>query len=187
MKYILNTKNLLCCAALATTFFTANFVDASCVKCERICPPTIEQSLGDYVEGYPYLGLVMDKVPYGPITVKDVRLNGHDRVAIVSPGETVEGQLKYKIDSDQLQSLHLHHIIVGLKNEGAQDCITHSLGVWDSKGKATFELKAPEKKGVYEVRFCYAQALTCKDARETWVESDGQPSSKATMGILIVK
>lgn len=186
MKFTYNAKAVLSIATLALAFSTTNFAEANCVE-QVHCNQCVEKSIDHYVQSYPYLGLVMNEVQYGPITIKDVRLNDHDRVAKVAPGETVQGKLKYKIDSKGLETLHLHHIIVGLKNVGAQDCIAHSFGVWDSKGKATFELKAPEEKGVYEVRFCYAEALSCHDARETWTQDNDQPSSHATMGVLIVE
>lgn len=177
MKTQFLSKAFLSIATLALTLCAGNAAVAK--NCDYVTCA--------HVESYPYLGLVMDEVQYGPITIKDVSLNDHDRVTTVKPGETVKGHVKYKIDSDELDTLHLHHIIVGLKNVGAQDCIAHSFGVWDSKGRSSFELKAPMEKGVYEVRFSYAQASSCSEALKSWTEDNHQPSSKATIAILIVE
>ncbi|CDZ81304.1 hypothetical protein BN1013_01840 [Candidatus Rubidus massiliensis] len=176
MKNLFNAKSILSATLVALSLATFNMAEAQSFE-DKICAK---------LESCPYLGLVLDKVKCGPITIEDVRLNRHEKVAIVSPGETVKGKLRYEIDSDKLD-WNVHHIIVGLKDVGAQDCITHSFGFKDSKGKSTFELKAPKEKGVYEVRFSYAQAFTCEGARDTWDADTDQPSSKATMGILIVE
>lgn len=162
-------------AILSSILFTSLFVSQI----------SATETIHDWIQSYPWIGLVAEEVPYGPITIEDVNLGGDGRLVFAKPGEKIEGRLKYKINADQLSSWHLHHIIVGLKNQEAQSCITHTLGLGDKNGKANFTIDAPTEKGVYELRFDYQDALLCEDAKKAW--HDDQPSSRATIGIVIVK
>lgn len=146
-----------------------------------------KKPLSEYLTEFPWIGLVAKEITLGPITISNVSINKGERFAYVGPGETLKGKLKYEVDSKDLHMLHLYHLTVGIKNEGAQDCVTHNLGAWDSKGRGKFILKAPEKPGIYEVRFLFTEGLTCANARETWNSDDEKPSASATIGIIIVK
>lgn len=141
--------------------------------------------INQWIHSYPYLGLISKEVAYGPITLKNLDFDGSGHVVIAEPGEVIDGTVHYKIDSSKLESMNLHHIIVGIKDQDAQSCITHSLGVWNRKGKSSFSLKAPLEKGVYEVRFDYQNSLCCEDAIAAW-QADA-PSSNATVGVIIVE
>lgn len=146
---------------------------------------SVTDKLKDWTHSYPWVGMISDEVHYGPITIKDVNLGGDGRLVFAKPGEKVEVKLKYEIDANQLDSWNIHHVIVGLKNQEAQCCISHSLGVWDKKGKKTFTLEAPMEKGLYELRFDYQDAVLCSDAKSAW--RNDQPSSRATIGVIIVE
>lgn len=140
-----------------------------------------------YISNYPWLGLIMDEVTYGPITVSHVHLNKGSQLAIVKAGEVVHGTLQYRVDSTDQEAFHRYHLVVGLKNVGAQDCVTHTYGIWDSSGKGNFTLKAPLEPGLYEIRFFYQEAPTCEEARSVWNTDIGEPSSFATIGAIIVE
>lgn len=145
-----------------------------------------KEEITEWVKSCPYIGLLTEKITYGPITLKDFNLADVGRVVIVDPDEVIEGTVKYKVDSNKLDTLHLHHIIVGVRGEeGSQSCISHTLGILDTKGTAKFSLKSPSKKGIYEIRFDYQTALTCSNALEQWIENP--PSASAVVGFLIVK
>lgn len=144
-----------------------------------------KDKISEWITSCPYIGLVAKEVAYGPITLKNFNLEKKGRIVIAKPGETLDGTVRYEIDSDKLEDWNLHHIIVGIAGEDAQSCITHTVGVWDSKGKAKFNLVAPAKKGVYEVRFDYQNAILCSDAINAWKKDS--PSSSATVGIVIVE
>ena len=144
-----------------------------------------KDKINKWINECPYIGLVAKEVTYGPITLKHFDLEDKGRVVIAQPGETVSGSVNYKVDASELESLHLHHIILGIKKSDDQTCLTHALGVWDSKGKATFSLAAPSERGAYEIRFDYQTGLKCEDALKHWNEDP--PSSKATVGIIIVE
>lgn len=139
-----------------------------------------------YFQQYPWLGLIMDEVTYGPITLWDIHLNKGSPLAIVKPGDVVHGRLKYRVDSTDQEAFHRYHLVVGLKGFGAQDCVTHTWGIWDSSGRGDFTLKAPLEPGVYEIRFVYHEAPTCEEARSVWNSESGEPSSFATIGAIIV-
>lgn len=140
-----------------------------------------------YFQQYPWLGLIMDEITYGNITISDVHLNKGSSLAIVKPGAVLHGKLRYRIDSTDQEAFHRYHLVVGLKGIGAQDCVTHTWGIWDSKGKGTFTLKAPLEPGLYEMRFVYHEAATCEEARSIWNNVMGEPSSFATIGAIIVE
>lgn len=159
------------------------FMTTACVSLYAAEAPKDE--INEWINACPHIGLVAKEVTYGPITLKKLNLDGKGRVVIAQPGETIHGTVQYTVDADQLESLHLHHIIIGIKGQNAQNCIMHALGVWDAKGKANFNLTAPTAKGVYEVRFDHQTAVTCKTAVEHWREDP--PSSKATVGIIIIE
>jgi hypothetical protein len=143
--------------------------------------------LSEYLKEYPSLGLITDKISFGPITVSKVSIHKGNKLAYVSPGTILRGKLDYEIDSKDLKSLHLYHLTVGIKNEGAQDCASHNLGVWNPKGHGIFSLRAPEKPGIYEVCFVFAEGSTCARAYEAWNPNKEIASSSATIGYLIVQ
>ena len=146
-----------------------------------------KKSWSEYLEECPWIGLVADQITLGPIKISKVSIHDGDKLVFASPEETLNGKLKYEVDAKDLDSLHLYHLTVGIKNQGAQDCVTHNFGVWDSKGRGRFTLKAPEKPGIYEVRFLFTEGLTCARARDAWNSKDEKPSSAATIGIIIVE
>lgn len=138
-----------------------------------------------WISECPYIGLVSNKVAYGPITLKRFDLAHKGRVVIAKPGEKIHGTVDYKVDASELDSLHLHHVVLGIKRENDQICLVHSLGIWDKKGKTHFSIVAPHERGVYEVRFDYQTSSTCDEAIKNWNEAP--PSSGATVGIIIVE
>jgi hypothetical protein len=144
-----------------------------------------KDDINEWIESCPHIGLVAKEVNYGPITLKKLDLDNNGRVVIAQPGETIKGSVQYKVDAEELKSLHLHHIILGIKSGEAQSCITHALGIWDAKGTAHFSLIAPFNKGVYEILFDYQTGVSCKNALEEWRKNP--PSSKAVVGIIIVE
>lgn len=144
-----------------------------------------KEKINEWINECPYIGLVAKEVTYGPISLKNFDLEDKGRVVIAQPGEVIKGTVHYKVKADQLESWHLHHIILGIKGQGGQECITHALGAWDTHGKASFSLTAPLEKGIYEIRFDYQTSVTCNDACELWREDP--PSSNATVGIIIIE
>ena len=169
---------------IKNTFLGSTFLAVTCMM-----PLHSAESAGDKISDWfsscPYIGLVAEEITYGPITLKDFNMDDKGRLVIAKPGEELQCSVKYYLDSNQMESWNMHHVVVGIKGEDSQSCITHSLGLWDKKGKTNFNLTAPSKKGVYEVRFDYEKVLTCGDAVSHWKEET--PSSKATVGIIIVE
>ncbi len=148
---------------------------------------TKSSTFSRYFHDFPWIGLISNEISYGPITVTNVHLNDGNKIVVVKPKEKITGTLHYKIDAKRLDSFHLYHLVVGLKKVGAQDCVSHSFGIWNSKGKGRFTLKAPAEAGVYEVRFSYFEGATCQSARDAWNSDAGDPSSAATIAVVIVE
>ncbi len=149
--------------------------------------PVEAKGINDYIKEAPWIGLIADEVDYGPITITDVRIHHGNKLAFVQPKETLHGSLEYRINADDLKSMRLYHLVIGIKGVGPQDCVTHSMGVLDSHGTGKFELKAPKKPGIYQVRFMLSKGVTCASAREDWTTGQKEPSSNATIGVIIVE
>lgn len=178
------SKVFLTAVALASAL-VASPVQAkdSCVSCQSI--QNMEQRMSSLEKRVELLET--NEIVYGPITVSHIHLYNQKQVAIVQPGQTIECDFNYKLDSSQQEFFHKNHLIVGLKGGAAQVCATHLYGVWNSTGKATFNLVAPLQEGEYEVRIAYREASTCEEAINTWNVLGDQPSSYATIGILRVQ
>jgi hypothetical protein len=179
MQNIKTRESNLLALAIFTFLFLTNPLYARTLETKK--------PLSEYLEECPWTGLVADYITLGPIKISKVSIHHGDNIAYVLPGQTIHGKLKFEIESDDLELLHLYHLTVGFKGQGAQDCVTHNLGMWDSKGSGEFTLEAPEAPGVYEVRFLLTEGLTCAGAYEAWDSDHGTPSSAATIGILIVQ
>lgn len=188
---LLSFQNLK--SAIATTSAALVMLANPLVQAQHVADPALApvvQALEDpfhHLTNFPWLGLLMDEVAYGPITVSNVRFNNGSRLAVVKPGEEVHGSLRYRVDSTNQSMFHRYHLAIGFKGVGAQDCVTHTYGIWDSKGKGDFTLNAPLQPGVYQVRIFYQEAPTCEEARSVWNDSIGEPSSCATIGAIIVE
>ena len=179
---IFNTKGMQLLGITISTFlFLTNPMFADTTEAKK--------PLSEYLEECPWIGLIANQITLGPIKISNVSIHDGDKLAYVSPGEILNGMLKYQINSKNLDSLHLYHLTIGIKNQGkgTQDCVTHNLGVWDSKGRGHFTLKAPENPGIYEVRFLLTEGLTCTRARDAWNSGNEKPSAAATIGIVIVE
>lgn len=131
--------------------------------------------------------LEMDGVTYGPIMVSNIHFNHAKHYAIVQPGQTVKCCFHYKLDSSRQEFLSKNHLIVGLKGVAGEVCATHLYGVWDSSGKAHFNLLAPLEEGEYEVRIAYRPGEKCQDALNSWNVLKDEPGSFATIGIIKVR
>jgi hypothetical protein len=146
-----------------------------------------KHDLSKYFDNLPWLGLIADEVTYGPITISHIHIHEGDKLVVAAPEEVLKGSLKYKIKTGELDALHRYHLVIGIKGKGAQDCLVHSLGVWDTKGKVNFKLTAPKEPGVYEVRFLFVEDLTCAAAQDEWNSGKNVPGSNATIGAIIIE
>lgn len=144
-----------------------------------------DDKITEWISSCPYIGLVADQITYGPITLRDLDLEEKGRIIFVKPDEKINGTVKYRLDSDEMEAFHRHHIIVGLKGQPAECCLTHAYGLTDKKGKSKFSFIAPSARGVYEVCFDYQKVPSCDEAKDRWIAYP--PSSNATVGIVIVE
>lgn len=131
----------------------------------------------------PYAGLIMNKVDLDGIEVSNFEFENDSRIVHVKPGETFSCSMDYEIDADDLKTLHLNHLVIGLSNDGPQDCILHSFGIMDDSGTITAELQAPEERGAYEVRLSRSRTLTCDSAKKEWWKKN---AANTVIGYVIV-
>ena len=146
------------------------------------------EEVQDYLNNYDWKGIIQNKASSDGVTLKNLKLNGHKKVAVVSPGEIVQASVTCDLDPAQCSALKLYRVVIGLKGKGAQTTIGNELGVLARKSHETFQLKAPEKPGIYQVRFRLVESYREEPALEEWEDEDGkEPDAKTTIGVLAVK
>jgi len=152
--------------------------------------------IGDYVKDIPGIGLIADEVDFDGIKLRNLSFLTDDskegvivteKAIVTKPGLKHKVVVDYSIDADVLDTFQLHHFIYGLHNDGPQNCFLRSLGVMNSEGRAEFDVEAPKREGVYQLRFCHATGYTTyNEAKDAWWKSD-EATSKTIMGIVVVK
>ncbi|MBI2743617.1 MAG: hypothetical protein HYX48_06845 [Chlamydiales bacterium] len=139
------------------------------------------------VDSYPWKGLVEDEATSGVVTLSDLKLNGHSRVAIVKPGEEVQAEVQCSFDRAHCSKFSLYRIVIGIEGTGPLTSIYNSFCLLTERSHEKFVFKAPEKTGLYQLRFRVANTLYKKDALLTWTDKQGEePGAGTTIGILIV-
>jgi hypothetical protein len=145
-------------------------------------------AIQDYLNNYHWKGLIQDKATSGPATLKHLELNEHSRAVIVKPGEKIEAEVKCNLDSEKCSIFGVYRIVVGLNGEGAQAVIGNESGLIAGKTIEKFTLTAPEKAGMYQIRFRSVDALFKATALKAWEDENGnEPDGKTTIGVIIVK
>jgi len=130
-----------------------------------------------------------EQTTVGPATVSDVTFNDHRMVAIVKPGERIEGHLKCILDKDQLKNIKYHCLLIGFKGqEKAETAIDIGRGIIDQESKENFTLIAPSKPGFYKVRFKPIDGYIEYDILNKWKDPKGAlPNSSSTIGLIYVR
>jgi len=146
------------------------------------------RAIQDYLNNYHWKGLIQDKAASGPATLKYLELNQHSRAVIVKPGEKIEAEVKCDYDTEKCSVFGIYRIVVGIKGEGPQTVIGNESGLIAGKTIEKFTLIAPEKKGIYQVRFRSVDALFKTTALNAWEDENGnEPDGTTTIGIIVVK
>lgn len=158
----------------------------SVMACSALTASGLDQCIGMHAKDIPGIGLISDSIEFDGITLSHFRFDNDKKYTYVEPEQEVAVHMHYDIDASLLKTLHLHHLVIGLYDDGPQQCILHSLGVIDSHGVICTTVKAPKKPGVYQVRFCHASGLSDSEAQTAWWRADG-PSAKTIVGIIVVK
>jgi hypothetical protein len=147
------------------------------------------EEISEYLRTYDYKGLIHEHATSGPATITHVVLNDYPLAVVAKPGERIEGKLKYLLDTSQTKDLKYHRLLLGLKGVGPQTAVGIGLGyLADKENEETFTLIAPEKPGVYQIRFRSVENYTESEALKHWHDSKGHgPSSEQTIGVIVVK
>lgn len=145
-------------------------------------------AIQNYLDNYPWKGLIEEKATSGPATLKHLDLNGHSKAVIARPGERIEGKVTCKLDAEQCSPFSMYRIIIGIKGEGAQAVIGNEFGLVAGKSRENFTIIAPEKPGMYQIRFRSIEALSKTTALDAWKDERGdEPDGKTTIGLIFVK
>jgi hypothetical protein len=146
------------------------------------------EAIQDYLDNYHWKGIVEDKARSGPATLKELELNGDSRAIVVKPGERIEAKVRCKLDKEQCSLSSVYRIVVGLQGEGPQAVIGNELGLVAGKSKEEFALIAPQKAGIYQIRFRAVEAYLESSALDAWKDQNGnEPDGTTTIGIIVVK
>jgi hypothetical protein len=136
---------------------------------------------------YPWKGIFETDATSGPVAVGHLKLNGHPKAIVVAPGQKIEAEAVYTFDPDKSTFFGHYEIVIGLKGEGPQ-VVIGSEGLADGKTKEVFTLVAPERTGIYQIRFRPAKIIFKSSAFDTWQDADGnEPDATTTIGLIVVK
>lgn len=142
----------------------------------------------DYLNHYHWKGVIEEEATSGPATLKHLELNGHSKAVVVYPGEQIEAQVECHLNPEQCSVFRLYRIVVGMKGEGPQAVIGNETGFFAGQSIEKFTLVAPDRSGIYQIRFRTVEALTKTGAIEAWVDKDGnEPDGTTTIGLIVVK
>lgn len=146
------------------------------------------KAIQEYLDHYQWKGVIEERTTSGVATLKHLKLNGHRKAVVCSPGETVACKVKAFLDPDKCSKVSLYHVVIGLKGIGPQTTICNYPGLAAGRSIEEFKLTAPRDVGVYEVRFRVVESLTESGALDSWVDVQGnEPDASTTIGAIIVK
>ncbi len=145
-------------------------------------------AIQDCLNNYQWKGLIQDKATSGPVTLKHLELNDHSRAIVVRPGEQIAAEVKCILDSNEVDPLGVYRVVIGIKGEGPQTTIGNEIGFAAKTSREKFTLNAPDKAGIYEVRFRCVDALFKSTGLEAWKDEGGnEPDATTTIGIIVVR
>jgi DNA-binding ferritin-like protein (Dps family) len=142
----------------------------------------------DYLDNYKWKGMIQGKATSGPITLSNLRLNEHHRATAVLPGSLIGTDVSCFIDPDKASALTFYRVVIGFKGVGPQTTLCNCLGASCGTKFEEFQLEAPTKPGVYEIRFRTVEKLLEHDALNAWKDENGEePDASTTIGVIVVK
>lgn len=145
-------------------------------------------AIQNYLDNYPWKGLIQDKASSGPATLKHLQLNGHPKVVAVKPGERIEGIVQCHLHRDKCDPWAHYRVVLGIKGVGPQTTIFNHFGFLAGESLEKFVLIAPSQPGLYEIRFKHVEAILENTAFDAWKDENGnEPDGTTTIGIIYVK
>jgi hypothetical protein len=145
-------------------------------------------AIQDYLNNYPWKGLIQDTATSGAVTLKHLKLNGHSKAVVVKPGECIEGTVQCDLDREQCSSFSLYRVVLGIKGQGAQTTVGNEFGIVAGESNERFTLVAPTEPGIYQIRFRLTESFFEGSALNAWVDENGnEPDGTTTIGIIFVK
>jgi hypothetical protein len=139
------------------------------------------------ISNYSWNELIPDQASYGPATLSHLKLCGAKKVAVVKPGQVVEGEVVCALNGKKCSALGLYRVVLGIKDQGGQTTIFNHFGLRAGKETDSFSLVAPKKKGVYEVGFLVVEAAREGTALRAWDDLEKTDSQKAVpIGVIVV-
>jgi hypothetical protein len=146
------------------------------------------QAIQNYLDNYQWKGMIRGRAASGIVTLSDLKLNQHSRVAVVRPDSEIEAEVACSIDQDKVSPFEIYRVVVGLKGMGPQAVICNSLGLFSGTSIEKFTLKAPHAPGFYEIRFRTVNRALEVVAFDDWIDKRGdEPSASTTIGVILVK
>jgi hypothetical protein len=139
-------------------------------------------------ESYPWKGIIQHEATSGVVTLSDLQLNKSGRVIMVKPGERIEGEVLCTFNRKECSKFAFYRIIIGINGIGPQTSVYNGFCLLKEKSSESFSFSAPEKDGVYQIRFRLVDAFSENTAFEKWKDAQGEdPGAGTTIGVIIVK
>jgi hypothetical protein len=144
-------------------------------------------AIQDYLDHYPWKGMVQTEATSGPVTLGHLKLNGHSKAIVASPGQEIDAEVECTFNPEETTFFGHYEVVIGLKDVGPQVAIGEA-GLPAGRVKEKFTLVAPEQNGIYQIRFRPAKIIFHTLAFDSWKDAEGnEPDAAATIGIIIVK
>lgn len=141
-----------------------------------------------YLDHYHWKGLLEKQTSNGPVTLSDLKLNGHNRVIAVNPGERIEADVRCTYDTNKVSAFTYYRVVVGLKGVGGLTTIGNTIGSAAGDTIQRFTFTAPTTPGFYQVRFRTVEKWTETEALKEWIDTAAQePDATTTIGVIYVK
>jgi hypothetical protein len=142
----------------------------------------------EYLDQYPWQGLIKSELNLGHVSVRDFRLDSHPYALAVEAGDQVKGEITCLLNRKKCSPIDFYQVIIGLKNVGPKAVVGDLNYTLKAKGVEEFTFIAPEEPGIYEVRCRLHQSFFTPEAEKMWWDSEGnEPDASHTIGFLIVK
>jgi hypothetical protein len=142
------------------------------------------KAIQNRLDQHNWKGLIRDKTTWDVATLSGLKLNGHKKVAIVKPGEQVQGEVICSLNRDKCSALSLYRVVVGIKNRGGPTTVCSHFGLRAGEEKDSFVLTAPKEKGVYPIGFRVVKSALETTALNQWEEKPNDPTP--VVGLIVV-
>lgn len=143
------------------------------------------EAIREYLDRDQNMAILSDEVTTGPVTVTQMQFNDSKKALIVKASDEVISSCEVNLDEAKCKTGASYFVVFGIKDKGPQI----ALGPIDGGASSiNFSFTAPDKIGVYQIRFRVVEAKTEEEALFGWFnEAGNEPAANSTLALLIVR